>query len=177
MDGFVGEIRVFTYDYEPMGWLFCNGQQVNVQQYQALYQVIGNTYGGNNKVFNVPDLSQTVPVGMGTGPGLSPWSLGQTRGAAGVALSIDTMPGHTHTAYAEQEAATTSNPAGMIVAAVKGGTPGNPKFYKEAAANLASLSPLTVQISGGDGQSHENRQPFQALNFCICWDGTYPARP
>lgn len=177
-DPFVGEIRPFAFNYQPRGWLICNGQQVSVQQYQALYAVVGNSYGGNNQAFNLPDLQGKVPVGMGAGPGLSAWKLGDKYGNEAVALTIDQMPSHTHTANAEQDSATTPNPGGMIVAGVKSGSTGNPKFYKDAPQDqyLVPMNATTIQAVGG-GQAHENRQPYQVLNFCICYDGIFPPRP
>lgn len=178
-DPFVGEIRPFAFGFEPMDWLPCNGQQVSVQQYQTLYAVIGNIYGGTpSQYFNLPDLRGMVPVGMGDGPGLSQWRLGEKYGSEGVSLTANQMPSHTHTAYAEQESATTPNPNGMIVAGVKSGTPGTPKFYKDVpqTASLVPMNASTVQIVGG-GLAHENRQPYQVLNFCICCYGLFPTRP
>ncbi len=177
-DPYVGEIRTFSFDFEPQGWLFCNGQQVSVRQYAALYAVIGNTYGGDAKGFNLPDLKGRVPVGMGAAQGLSPWRLGAAGGETLVSLTADQIPSHSHQAYAEQENATTSDPAGMIVASVKAGTPGNPQFYRAnaQAQYLVYLDKAAVELSG-DRKGHNNMQPCQAVNFCICYDGIFPRRP
>jgi microcystin-dependent protein len=177
-DPYVGEIRPFAFSWAPEGWLLCDGTQYNVSQYEMLYAVIGSTYGGNNTVFMVPNLKGMAPIGMGTGSGLTPRNLNDRPGAEQVTLTTIQMTGHTHTANAEMESATTPNPAGMIVASVKSGTPGNPKFYKEAALtpNLVAMNPATVGIFGS-GQGHENRQPYQVFNFCIAWNGIFPTRP
>jgi len=177
-DPYVGEIRPFAFNWAPYGWLLCDGSQYNASQFQALYAVIGSTYGGNNTVFMVPNLKGMAPIGMGSGPGLTRRELNDRPGAEQVTLTTNQMSSHTHTANAEQEAATTPNPAGMIVASVKSGSPGNPKFYKEGAldANLVPMSSAAV-ASVGSGQGHENRQPYQVFNFCIAWTGVFPTRP
>jgi len=177
-DPYIGEIRPFAFNWAPYGWLLCDGKQYNVTQFAALYQVIGSTYGGNNTVFMVPNLKGMAPIGMGAGTGLTPRNLNDRPGAEQVTLTTNQMPSHTHTANAEMEAATTPNPAGMIVASVKSGSTGNPKFYKEAAqvANLVAMNAATVS-SVGSGQAHENRQPYQVFNFCIAWMGIFPTRP
>jgi len=175
-DPYVGEIRPFAFGFAPLGWLACNGQSVSVAQYQALYAVIGNIYGGTpNQTFNLPDLQGRAPVGMGTGPGLTPRNLNDKFGSEKVALTLNQMPVHTHTASAEQENATTPNPQGMIVAASSTTT----KFYKDSpqAANIVAMNGATVQAFAGSGQPHENRQPYQVLNFCINYDGNFPERP
>jgi len=178
-DPYIGEIRPFGFYWAPEGWLLCDGTQYNASQFPALYAVIGSTYGGNDIVFSVPNLKGRAPVGMGAGPGLTyQWELGEKDGAEAVTLTTSQMPGHTHTAYAEQEIATTPYPAGMIVASVKSGSTGNPKFYKETAlsVNLVPMAAATVASVGG-GQGHENRQPYQVLNFCINYNGIFPTKP
>jgi microcystin-dependent protein len=176
-DPYIGEIRPFAFSWAPEGWFLCDGSQYNISQYQALYAVIGNIYGGNNTVFMVPNLKEMAPMGMGAGPGLTPRNLNDRLGVEQVILSISQMPSHTHTADAEMEAASTPNPEGMIVASVKSGSTGNPKFYKEAPldANLVAMNTATVGPVGS-GQGHENRQPYQVFNFCIAWSGIFPTR-
>ena len=172
---YVGEIRPFALNWAPYGWLLCDGTQYNASQFQMLYAVIGSTYGGNNTVFMVPNLKGMAPVGMGEGPGLLQWNLNDRLGVEQVTLTINQMPNHTHTANAEQEAATTPNPAGMIVAS---STVSTNFFYKNTPldANLVAMSGATVGLVGS-GQAHENRQPYQVFNFCIAWDGIFPTRP
>jgi microcystin-dependent protein len=174
-DPYIGEIRPFAFNWAPNGWLLCDGTQYNVAQYQGLYGVIGNSYGGNNTVFMVPNLKGMAPIGMGAGPGLTPRNLNDKPGTEQVTLTTNQMPSHTHTANAEMENATTPNPAGMIVAT---STVSGNSFYKNAPldANLVAMNPVTVGPVGS-GLGHENRQPYQVFNFCIAWDGIFPTRP
>ncbi len=99
---FIGEIRIFANNFYPMGWLPCNGGMLNIQQYQALYAVIGNTYGGDGRpLFALPNLDTSegvglVPIGAGSGPGLTPYNLGKTAGVPSVTLNLSQTPSHNH---------------------------------------------------------------------------------
>jgi microcystin-dependent protein len=192
MDAFVGEIRAFTYSFVPLGWLACNGQSVPVVQNQQLYAVIGNTYGGNTSAFNLPNLNGAAVVGAGIGPGLSSWTLGQTDGAESVALTSSAqLPPHTHTptletvlpinAQANTTAAPVANSSWLSRAAqITGPTTNNPipNFTRPVAGVDVdtTLHPVTVGTAG-NGVTHENRQPYLTLVYCICTDGTWPPHP
>ena len=97
-DPFIGEIRMVGFPYAPVGWALCNGQSLPVAQYQALYVLLGNTYGGNTSNFNLPDLQGRVPLHAGNGTGLPAYALGSKGGAASVTLTENQMPSHTHAA-------------------------------------------------------------------------------
>jgi len=192
MDAFVGEIRAFTYSFVPQGWLACNGQPVPVMQFQQLYAIIGDTYGGNTQAFNLPNLNGAAIVGAGNGPGLSPWTLGQTDGAESVALTSEAqLPPHSHTltmeavavtnAQANTSAAPVSNKSWLSRAQQVTGPATAvpiPSFTKPAAGvNVdTTLHPATVGMVG-NAVPHENRQPYLTLVYCICTEGTWPPRP
>lgn len=186
-DGFIGEIRAFGFYYVPRGWLACNGQTLAVRQSPTLYSLIGNTYGGTPNVdFKLPNLGGQVLMGAGSGPGLTPRTVGNTGGTEQVTLTQSQIPTHTHAAQA-QLAPDTKNAAGnpvaskvpsptLLVGAVLGTnltvyTPNNPTLPA-----VTSLAPTAIGPAGGI-QAHENRQPFLTLQYCICVEGTYPQFP
>lgn len=196
MDSFIGEIRLFPYSYSPVGWLSCNGSSLPVQQYPALYAVIGNAFGGNTTAFNVPNLNnQTNPalpgaavMGAGSGSGLTPRAFGARVGADSVTLSPAELAAHSHNmktrAYSASDDAITA-PAGNYLAR---GVVNNPpptadaNFNTYAAPNASQTvafrgpSMTTFPPSGGGG-AHENRQPYLAMGFFIATDGLFPVRP
>lgn len=171
MDPFIGEIRIFGFDYAPYDWAYCNGALLPVSQFTALYSIIGNIYGGNTSQFNVPKFSGRTVMGAN-----STYPLGYKTGAESVALTDDQMPPHTHSVNGE-----------TITTGIQVGTPGATvvpsnaitsakaplKLYSDLQAPLVNMSPMAV-ASTGNYQAHENRQPYLALNFCICTDGVYP---
>jgi microcystin-dependent protein len=189
-EAFIGEIRVFPYTYAPQDWLECNGQMVAVQQYQALYAVIGHTYGGSgNSTFALPNLAGCAPVGMGQAPGLSAYTLGQPpAGAAAVTLTPAELPSHWHTLTAKYSPDTSpgqvsylANPAGADLTlaftrpnatTIYAPFPG----YSNNTPNVTLASQSLSQAGTVNVQPHENRQPFLAFRFCICTSGVYPTR-
>ena len=108
---FVGEIRMFGFGFAPQGWAPCNGQLLPINQNQALFSLLGTTYGGDGEAtFALPDLRSRVPVGQGQGPGLSAYAEGQAGGAETVTLTATQMPGHTHPVRASSSAAGSTSP-------------------------------------------------------------------
>ncbi|AWK88354.1 phage tail protein [Azospirillum thermophilum] len=181
MDPFIGEIRIFGFDYAPQDWAYCNGQAVPVQQYQALFSLIGNIYGGSGSpptAFNLPNLQSQVPMGAAPMQNNNLTALNQASGAEAVQLTPAQMPTHTHAMGGEvmpQAANQTNTPGPTVLPNV---VIVNGKFssaFSNAAANT-TFSPIAISGAGGNGV-HENRQPFLALNFCICTDGIYPDFP
>ncbi|MET4697953.1 microcystin-dependent protein [Constrictibacter sp. MBR-5] len=183
-DPFYGEIRAFAFPFAPVNWAYCNGQEVSVQQNQALFAVIGTMYGGNiaQYRFNLPNLQGQVAVGSGTGPGLTPRTVAQQLGSETVTLSISQIPPHTHTAQALNETvvtdATLTPSSDAMLGRALGATP-----YQPYPNPLPSPSPVVMMdlrslTQTGGNQAHENRQPALTLNFCICVYGeVFPVRP
>lgn len=173
MDPFFGEIRLFGFDYPPQGWLPCNGQLLSIQQYSTLYALLGVTYGGNGSTnFALPNFNGRAPMSQGQGTGLSPRAIGESFGSEAVTLLTQQMPAHDHPLTASSQttpAKRSATPANgsVITNAIK-----TSAFLKTDQPNTM-LSPVAVSVQGGS-QPHENRQPYLALNFCICIEGIFP---
>lgn len=181
----IGDIEMIAYGWAPQGWVFCWGQSLPVSQYQALYSLIGNTYGGNSTTFNVPDLRGRVPIGIGHGIGLANYSPGQTGGQEYVTLTTSQLPVGINGLQAVTTAATTSTPAVNVYPAIVTSTVTAPD-RQEITINTNSYAPLSATPSQNivigaaiteGGQPHENRQPYLGINFIIATDGSYPIRP
>jgi microcystin-dependent protein len=135
-----------------------------------LFSLLGTTYGGDGRItFALPDLRGRVPVGFGQGTGLTTRDLGQTGGAEQVALTVDQMPAHSHTANASSASADSTSPAGNLLAVSK-----SKEIYSTAGAS-ATLNPAAIGSAGG-GQPHENMPPFLTLNCIIALEGIFPAQ-
>jgi microcystin-dependent protein len=171
-DYYIGEIAVVGFNYAPMDFMSCEGQLLSITQYQALYSLLGTMYGGDGQTtFALPNLNGRVALAAGAAPGLTSYSPGNTGGADNVTLTSGTMPGHTHTV----NAATTSRaPATTPAANVPGGG-GTLKPYTAAPDGTTAMNVGMLKSVGG-GLAHENRQPYQCLNFVICVNGLYPPR-
>lgn len=181
---FLGEIKVFAGNFAPRGWAFCNGQLVAISQNDALYALIGTTFGGDGQVtFGLPDLRGRVAVGQGQGPGLSSRVLGQAAGTELVTLTVPQTAGHTHQLLAYDTPATSADPNGRALARAGLANPsepavGNSLFYLDAATgspNTAAL-PGDFFANAGGNQPHNNMMPFLALNFVIALAGVFPSR-
>ncbi|WP_407571655.1 phage tail protein [Deinococcus altitudinis] len=170
---FVGEIRVFGFNFAPQGWAQCNGQLLSIAQNTALFSLLGTNYGGDGRVtFGLPNLqgAAALHVGSGAGPGLSQYFLGQTGGSQTVTLLQNEMPAHTHALGAVTDPAESGSPAGNVLARSVGGP-----VYASGPAN-AQLAAGAVSPQGGN-QPHNNLPPYLVANFCIALQGVYPQRP
>jgi microcystin-dependent protein len=153
MDPFLGEIRLVPFTFAPRGWAFCAGQLLPINQNQALFALLGTTYGGNGRTtFALPDLRGRVPVGADEAAG-SEYPLGSSGGHASVKLNVAQLPSHSHAVRASRGPSTTKNPAAAF-----------------PASNSVMLG------KSGGGQAHENRQPYLSLNYIIALHGIFPAR-
>lgn len=160
---FLSEIKMMSFSFPPKGWAFCNGQTMPINQNQALFSLLGTTYGGNGMTtFALPNLQGKVPVHMGSG-----FALGQTGGEASHTLSIAEMPQHPHVFQGTTNNA--DNPA------VTGNLMATSANLYTAANNLTTLDPSTVGNAGGS-QAHENMQPYLAVSFCIALQGIFPTQ-
>jgi microcystin-dependent protein len=161
---FIGEIRLIGFTFAPRGWAFCNGQLLAIAQNQALFALLGTTYGGNGQTtFALPNLQGRVPVGTGTGAGIATVVLGQAWGTETVTLTSAEMPSHSHGIQASSGRATTNRPTGAFQAA------GN--SYSLTAGVAAGPS-----ASAGSSQPHPNVQPSLGMNFAIALEGIFPSR-
>jgi microcystin-dependent protein len=170
---FVGEIRIFPYNFPPRGWAFCNGQIIPVSQNTALFAILGTFYGGNGTSnFALPNFIGRVPVHQGQGPGLSQYVIGEIGGSSTVTLPTQQIPSHAHNllAFTGRGVTAHANPAsGDALTASQGGSAYSP------SAPDTQLSPVSVGQTGGS-QPHDNAMPTLSLNFCIALQGIFPAR-
>ncbi len=167
---FIGEIKLVPYGFAPRGWAACNGQLLPINQNQALFSILGTTYGGNGSTnFALPNLVARAPVGAGQGPGLSSYTLGQASGQASVTLGSAELPPHTHDLKAT---AATTGRTGTPESRVQLGTASS-AAYREAT-NLAPMAADALATVGGS--SHENRQPYLGLQYVIALVGIYPSQ-
>jgi microcystin-dependent protein len=171
MDPFVAEIRIFPFNFAPKGWAFCDGQLLPLSQNTALFSLLGTTYGGNGKSnFALPDMQGNAPMHPGQGPGLSLHDLGEVGGSDTVTLLESEIPSHSHAWNVRAgDAGEDRTPIGEALARSVGGNLYGPVVSPVSMADQA-LAP-----AGGD-QSHNNRQPYLTLSFCIALQGVFPPR-
>ena len=162
---FLSEIRIMSFSFPPKGWALCNGQLLPINQNQALFSLLGTTYGGDGRVnFGLPDLQGRVPIHMGSGH-----TLGERGGEQAHTLSISEIPTHTHVLNGSSAAGTLLIPAG--------GLPGQSasQLYQAPDNNLVAMNAGSVSNTGGS-QAHQNMQPFLVLNFSIALQGIFPSQ-
>ena len=168
---FIGEIRMFGGSFAPRSWAFCNGQLVAIAQNDALFSLLGTTYGGDGQTtFALPDLRGRVPIHRGQGAGFSSYDLGQVGGVESVTLLTQQLPAHSHAFVASSAAASpTSEPGGSVTAAASA------PLYVEPTGALTGMSSQAITPTGGT-QPHDNVAPFQCVSFIICLEGIFPSR-
>src|SRR5437867_3034741 len=163
---FLSEIRIFSFVFAPKGWALCNGQLLPINQNQALFSLLGTTFGGDGRVnFALPDLRSRTPIHVGSGH-----TLGEKGGEQAHTLSIAEIPTHTHVLSASSQAANASPPtpiANILASSAPGQAFGSP-------TQLAAMHPTSVTNTGGS-QAHLNMQPFLTLSFCIALQGIFPS--
>lgn len=172
-DQFVAEIRIFSGNFAPVGWAFCDGQILPISQNTALFSLLGTTYGGNGTSnFALPNLQGIAPLQAGQGPGLSLYDLGETGGAEAVTLLATEMPGHAHVAAASTAVGGQTTPGGAV--------PAIPGISRGALAYATGTpnTTLAAQALGnaGGNQPHNNMPPYLVLSFIIALQGIYPSR-
>lgn len=198
MDEFIGIIKLFAGNFAPQGWAFCNGQLLSISQNQALFSILGTTYGGDGRTtFGLPDLRSRVALGggQGAGPGLPSIALGQQAGEATHTLTTNEMPGHTHVAAVSGSASLSVNAGSASQSNATAGasiaTPGTlsgrtftPTLGFNTATPDTALNPASINTSSlavtnalaGGTQPHNNMQPYLGLSYIICTNGLFPTR-
>ena len=162
---FIGEIRMFAGNFAPVGWAFCNGALIPISENDALFNLIGTTYGGDGQnTFALPNLQSSVPVHVGPG-----FALGQSGGAETVTLTTSQIPAHSHVPQCFSNPGNSSSPAGGVWASTAPTT-----IYDNTAPSLA-MSPAALGSSGGS-QPHDNMVPFLVVNFIISLFGIFPSQ-
>lgn len=172
MDNFLGEIRLAGFGFAPRNWALCNGALLPINQNQALFSLLGTTYGGNGTTtFALPDLRGRVPVGYGNNN-----PLGSKAGTEGVALTVNNIPAHNHAAITgtinTAGEALSTDPTGAFPAPAT-----NNQYAPAPATGALAKNALAVKVqNSGNSQPHENRQPFQVMNYIIALQGIFPSR-
>lgn len=165
-DPFLGELKIYSFNFAPRGWTMCNGQLLPINQNQPLFSLLGTTYGGNGQTnFALPDLRGRVPMHMG-----SSLTQGQRAGEEFHTLITSEMPQHIHFAMANSTSPNTNTPAGNTWAGNTGFSP-----YSNNNSSLSAMYAGALSNTGGS-QAHENRSPFLVLNICIALVGIFPSR-
>lgn len=164
---FIGQITLFAGNFAPRSWAFCDGQLLPISQNQALFSILGTTYGGDGRTtFALPDLRGRVPIHAGQGPGLSPMQLGQRAGSETNTLSVQQLPSHSHPLNSKEEG-NSDSPVGTFIAG-----DGSNSFGSSADKQMSSTAVGAV----GGNQPVNNMQPYLAVNYIIALFGIFPSR-
>lgn len=172
MDPFLGEIRLMAFSFAPRGWMLCAGQLLPIQQYTALFSLLGTTYGGNGQSnFALPNLQGNSPIGYDQGPGLTAYALGETGGSETISLLPSELPAHTHALTGVAAVGNRNDPAAagrLAQSSIRS------ELYGPSANTTMAVN--AIPPSGGGGQAHNNMPPHLATNFCIAVSGIFPTR-
>jgi len=169
MNPFLAQIIMFGGNFAPRGWALCHGQLLPINQNQALFSLLGTTYGGDGRTtFGLPDLRGRAAVGEGTGPGLTPRRLGQKIGTETNIVTVNQMPSHSHALNAAEDADTDGTDGTLIA-----NHPDN--SFSDSGTVSHSMSARSIGNTGG-GQPINNIQPIQVINYIIALQGTFPSR-
>jgi microcystin-dependent protein len=173
-DPYLSEIRIMAFSFAPRGWMLCNGQLLPINQYSALFALLGTTYGGNGTTnFALPNLQSQVPMHMGNG-----FTIGNVGGEAMHTLTIPEMPRHDHIMVAGGGAASAAIPSSTVALALAEtvATSAQPvSIYGTPGSTPPVFAPSAIGLTG-NSQPHENRQPYLVLNFCLSTNGVFPSR-
>jgi microcystin-dependent protein len=176
-DPYLGQIFMFGGNFAPRGYNFCNGQTLPINQYTALFALLGTTYGGNGvSTFQLPNLQSCLPLGFGQGIGLSYYNIGQTAGSPNVTLLPNQIPTHTHGLMASTGNANAATISTSVVPAKPPAT--NSYFYATPGTPPLNMFPLNAGAlaSAGGNQPHSNLMPSLCITFCIAMTGIFPSR-
>jgi len=171
MEGYLAQILMFGGNFAPRNWVFCDGQLLAISQNTALFSLLGTTYGGDGRTtFGIPEMRGRVPMHKGSGPGLTPRTLGQSGGVENVTLTTNQMPNHSHPTAVEvnNQDGEEANVAGQFIS-------NHPGAFNENGITGQTLGGVSSASAGGS-QSHTNVQPFKCVNFVICVSGIFPSR-
>lgn len=166
MDPFIGEIRIFAGNFPPRGWAFCDGRRLAIAQYDALFALLGTTYGGDGRTnFALPDLRGRAPMHMGQGPGLTLHPLGEQGGSETVNVAVANLPPHSHTLSGLPTPATDLSPAGAL-----------PALHARPAFGAGAEVTSAATDAAGGGVALSNLSPTLSVSYIIAIFGIFPAR-
>lgn len=166
---FLGEIRLFAGNFAPRGWALCAGQIMSIAQNTALFSLLGTSYGGDGRItFALPDLQGRVPIGWGSGAGLTPRVVGEAGGSSSVSLLSTEIPAHTHAANCSS-GQTTTQPEGAYWGS---GGRGTSLYASTPSVNLA----VNAASPAGGSTAHNNMQPYLGMTYIIALEGVFPSR-
>lgn len=178
MEGYIGVVTTVAYDFAPKNWAACNGQLLAIAQNQALFSILGTTFGGNGvTTFALPNMQSRTALGTGFGGGLPAVSLGEMNGTENVSLTINNLPSHVHNGnvpfriQASNSGASEPVPDGTYINGFTNG-------FSNGAANVSMLAPAYTATIGvaGSGMPIEILSPYLVLNYVICLYGIFPSR-
>lgn len=180
MEPFLGEIKMVSFNFAPRGYAFCNGQMMSIAQNSAVFALLGTMFGGNGQTtFGLPDYQGRVPVGMGTGAGLSQIQQGEKSGVENVTLMNTQMPMHTHSVMvagvASTDVATAPSGTNNVLGASAAAGPSSAAIWSSALNSPTALNPNQILPSGGN-QPVAIRNPYLGTNFIIAMEGIFPSR-
>ena len=165
---YLGEIRMFAGNFAPAGWALCQGQTLPISENDALFTLLGTTYGGDGQeTFNLPNLAGRLPLHMGTGPSGQTYQLGEAAGVEQVTLTTQQMPIHSHAWIASIAQASLSDPTNHVIAKP------DKSLYRPTGGTVGAMASQMIGPAGGS-QPHENMQPFLCINFIIALYGVFP---
>ena len=168
-DPFLGEIRLVGFNFAPRGWAKCDGQLLSIADNDALFALIGTTYGGDGQsTFALPDFRSRMPIHQGTGSSGTNYTMGESSGTETVTLIVNQIPTHTHPAQAQSGGGNQPGPEGNVWSS------SSLNQYNSSAAD-SNMNPLTITPSGGS-QPHDNMMPFLTITFVTSLEGIFPTR-
>ena len=188
MEPFLGQVMIFAGNFAPRGWALCEGQILAISQYQALFSLLGTTYGGDGRTsFGLPDLRGRAPISPGSGPGLPTYRWGQKGGQATHILTTLEMPSHSHAntvamsgevrVGTSSQGSDTASPDASVLCATTGNIVYNEETPDRSLGGVSStLSPTVSILNQGGSQAHNNMQPYLAINYIIALQGLFPSR-
>ncbi len=174
---FIGEIRIFSGNFAPLGWALCQGQLLPISQNTALFSIVGTMYGGDGvRTFALPDLRGRAVLGVGQGPGLSPYTQGQIGGVENQTLTTQQMPAHSHAVNATETQSTT-DPKGAVPAKPVAISPGEkiPTIYGATPDGNTTMNAAMIGNTGGN-QAFSVIQTYLVINYIIALQGIFPSR-
>jgi microcystin-dependent protein len=178
MEGYIGEIRMFAATFAPKYWAYCNGQLLAINTNQALFSILGTTYGGNGTTnFALPNMQSRVAVGTGNGPGLSNYSIGQLSGVENNNITAANIPSHTHAIAGAAKMLTTTAAANALTAAGNYfANDGSTKYKNAGGGGIMKPATVAVALGASGGTPVTNIMPYTAVSYIICLAGIYPSR-